>query len=80
MHREYVPVAGHGAWLADLLFNFYLIFKTRFKQEKYLSLYEFKERKILSKFKISVHRLEIQQARYTYQKRMPQIVSVSNLT
>ena len=44
------------------------IFKTNFKQEKYLSLNNFEERKKLSQFRISAHKLEIEQDRYTIPK------------
>ena len=44
------------------------IFKTNFKQEKYLSLNNFEERKKISQFRISAHKLETEQDRYTIPK------------
>ena len=41
----------------------YTSFKTNFKLEKYLSLNNFEERKKRSEFRISAHKLEIQQGR-----------------
>ena len=46
----------------------YKVFKTNFKQEKYLSLNNFEERKKLSQFRIRAHKLEIEQGRYTIPK------------
>ena len=43
----------------------YKTFKNNFKPEKYLLLSNFEHRKNLSQFRISAHRLEIEQGRYT---------------
>ena len=46
----------------------HVTFKNNFKPEKYLLLSNFEHRKILSQFRISAHRLEIEQGRYTTPK------------
>lgn len=46
----------------------YASFKSRFSCEAYTKLNNFQERRILSQFRISTHRLEIQKGRYTMPK------------
>ena len=48
----------------------YKTFKNNFKSEKYLLLSNFEHRKILSPFRISSHRLEIEQGHYTAPKTL----------
>ena len=57
----------------------YKTFKKNSKPVKYLLLSFFEQRKIPSQFRISAHRLEIEQGRYTTPKLQSLVILVSNV-